>query len=113
MTQSWDNFNRATIGSNWTAQASTITVYNVDYASAGAFNGCVVFAEGKYHMVYRALSEKKMLNGIEMEVSTVGYAESDDGVHFTGHRQLITPQEDWEKYGCEDPRITYMNRKKD
>ncbi len=82
-----------------------------DWENAGAFNGCVVFAEGKYHMVYRALSEKKVLNGIEMEVSTVGYAESDDGVHFTGHRQLITPQEEWEKYGCEDPRITYMNGK--
>jgi predicted GH43/DUF377 family glycosyl hydrolase len=81
------------------------------WEKTGAFNGCVVFANGKYHMVYRALSEKTKLNGVELEVSTVGYAESEDGVHFTNHRQLITPEEDWEMYGCEDPRITFMDGK--
>lgn len=77
----------------------------------GAFNGCVVFAHGKYHMVYRAFSEKTQHNGIEMQVSSIGYAQSDDGVHFSEHKQLITPTEDWEIYGCEDPRITFMDGK--
>lgn len=75
----------------------------------GAFNGSVVFANGKYHMVYRALSEKIKHNGVELQVSSIGYAQSDDGIHFSDHRQIIAPQEDWEMYGCEDPRITYMD----
>jgi predicted GH43/DUF377 family glycosyl hydrolase len=84
---------------------------NLEWQKVGAFNGCVTFANGKYHMVYRALSSKMMQHGIEMSVSTVGYAVSDDGIHFTDHKQIITPTEDWEIYGCEDPRITFMDGK--
>jgi predicted GH43/DUF377 family glycosyl hydrolase len=75
----------------------------------GAFNGCVAYGGGIYHMVYRALSSPKRQNGIEMQVSSVGYATSTDGIHFGTHRMLFEPQEDWEIYGCEDPRITYLN----
>jgi beta-1,2-mannobiose phosphorylase / 1,2-beta-oligomannan phosphorylase len=77
----------------------------------GAFNGCVTFANGEYHMVYRALSSAKKQNGIEMQVSSVGYAKSRDGVNFTDRKLLFPPTEDWEIYGCEDPRITYMEGK--
>jgi predicted GH43/DUF377 family glycosyl hydrolase len=77
----------------------------------GAFNGCVVLAEGQYHMVYRAFSAIKKQNGINMQVSSIGYAKSQDGIHFTDQRLLISPSEDWEIYGCEDPRITYLDGK--
>lgn len=77
----------------------------------GAFNGCVAYVDGIYHMVYRALSSTKEHQGISMKVSSIGYAKSVDGVHFTEQRQIIVPTEDWEKYGCEDPRITYMDGK--
>lgn len=82
-----------------------------DWEAEGAFNGCTVYANGKFHMVYRAISKKKMQHGIEMNVSTVGYAQSDDGINFTGHKQIIKPEKDWEIYGCEDPRITFMDGK--
>jgi predicted GH43/DUF377 family glycosyl hydrolase len=84
---------------------------NLEWEKEGAFNGCVVFANGKYHMVYRAISSKKMQHGIEMKVSTVGYATSDDGINFSDHKQIIVPEEDWEIYGCEDPRITFIDGK--
>jgi beta-1,2-mannobiose phosphorylase / 1,2-beta-oligomannan phosphorylase len=77
----------------------------------GAFNGCVVYAEGLYHMVYRAFSSPKKQNGISLQVSSIGYAKSQDGINFTDHRLLISPTEDWEIYGCEDPRITYLDGK--
>jgi len=77
----------------------------------GAFNGSVVFVDGTYHMVYRALSSVKEQNGVKMQVSSVGYAKSTDGIHFGDHQLLISPVEDWEKYGCEDPRITYLDGK--
>lgn len=77
----------------------------------GAFNGCVAYHDGTFHMVYRALSSEKRQNGINMRVSTVGYATSKDGINFGDHRMLFEPTEDWEVYGCEDPRITCFNGK--
>ena len=77
----------------------------------GAFNGCVVEVNGVFHMVYRALSSEKRQNGVQMRVSTVGYATSRDGVNFGDHTLLFEPTELWEIYGCEDPRITYHDGK--
>lgn len=82
-----------------------------EWEQDGAFNGCVVEKDGVYHMVYRALSTEKRQNGVLMRVSTVGYATSTDGVHFSGQKMLFGPTEDWEEYGCEDPRITYFEGK--
>ncbi len=76
-----------------------------------AFNGCVAKGPDGFHMVYRALSATQNHQGVDMRVSTVGYAKSTDGKHFTDQRLLIAPTEAWEKYGCEDPRITYFNGK--
>lgn len=78
----------------------------------GAFNGCVVKDKsGIYHMVYRALSSPRKQNGVDMRVSSIGYATSTDGINFGEHRMLLEPTEDWEIYGVEDPRITYFNDK--
>ncbi|MDE2590167.1 MAG: glycosidase, partial [Patescibacteria group bacterium] len=82
-----------------------------EWEKEAVFNGCVAFVDGVYHMVYRALSSKKMQNGVNMEVSSIGYAKSSDGIHFTDRRQIIAPTEDFEIYGCEDPRITYVDGK--
>ena len=78
------------------------------WESNGAFNGCTVFVDGTYHMVYRALSSFREINGVKLQVSSVGYAKSEDGIHFKDNQQLIAPAEEWEKYGCEDPRMTYL-----
>jgi len=77
----------------------------------GAFNGCVAKGDDGYHMVYRALSSEQLQEGVTMRVSTVGYAFSTDGVTFGEHRQLFGPTEIWERFGCEDPRITFFNGK--
>lgn len=82
-----------------------------DWEHDGAFNGSVAFSDGDYHMVYRALSAPKLQNGVNMQVSSVGYATSRDGINFGEHKLLICPTEDWEIYGCEDPRITYFEGK--
>src|SRR5260221_5677390 len=67
-----------------------------DWEHDGAFNGCVAYHDGTFHMVYRALSSEKRQNGVAMRVSTVGYASSTDGIHFNDQRQLFGPTEDWE-----------------
>lgn len=82
-----------------------------DWEHDGAFNGCVTKVDGVYHMVYRAFSAPKQHHGVNMQVSSVGYAQSTDGIHFSEHKLLFGPEEDWEAYGVEDPRITYMDGK--
>lgn len=84
---------------------------DTDWEHDGAFNGCVVNVDGTYHMVYRALSAPAQHNGVNMQLSTIGYAKGKDPVNFSDRKQIIKPTEEWESYGCEDPRITYMNGK--
>ncbi len=62
-------------------------------------------------MLYRALSVDQLYQGIRLKLSTVGYCFSGDGVHFKRRRQLIVPEHEWEKYGCEDPRVTKIDGK--
>lgn len=82
-----------------------------EWERKAAFNGSVVATGNAFHMVYRALSQTTFYKGQSMQVSTVGYAQSNDGIHFSEHKQLIQPEYFWEEYGCEDPRITYFEGK--
>ena len=75
----------------------------------GAFNGCPVHDGKKIHFVYRAVSAPQKISGYELPLSTIGYALSNDGIHFKNRRQFIKPEYDWEQFGCEDPRVTKMN----
>lgn len=77
----------------------------------GAFNGCPVRVGSKIHFVYRAVSPPQMVAGCKLPLSTIGYALTNDGLHFKNRHQLIKPEYDWEQFGCEDPRVTKMNGK--
>lgn len=81
------------------------------WEAEAAFNGSVVKDGPTYTMVYRALSLEHLHQDKRLKLSTIGAAESRDGVHFRKHRQFIAPVEPWEKYGCEDPRITKFEGK--
>lgn len=71
------------------------------------FNGSVVKKDRKYHMLFRALSPVQNHAGVDMPVSTIGHTTSTDGVRFSKkHDLFIKPEHEWEKFGCEDPRIT-------
>ena len=57
--------------------------------------------------LYRAISTPDNF-GVPDQMSTIGIAESQDGLHFEERRPFITPVEEWEKFGCEDPRATFF-----
>jgi predicted GH43/DUF377 family glycosyl hydrolase len=82
-----------------------------EWEADGAFNGCPVHDGGKIHFVYRAVSPPQNIDGFELPISTVGYALSSDGIHFKNRHQFIKPDSEWDKFGCEDPRVTKMNGK--
>src|SRR3954467_13165655 len=74
------------------------------FASAGSFNPAAVRHSGKIVLLYRAQDK----NG----TSTIGYAESKDGVHFTSKEQpVFLPEAAYEKDGgVEDPRIVKFGK---
>ena len=69
------------------------------WPSAGTFNPAVIEAKGKIVMLYRAQDSQG--------TSRLGYAESDDGIHFTRRDEpVLSPTESYEKNGgVEDPRL--------
>jgi beta-1,2-mannobiose phosphorylase / 1,2-beta-oligomannan phosphorylase len=73
------------------------------------FNGSVAKHDSTYYMVYRAVSVDQLYQGTRLQLSTVGIAEGGDGVHYKKRRPFIIPEHDWEKFGCEDPRVTKMD----
>lgn len=78
-----------------------------DWQAEAAFNGCPALGdEGIIHFVYRAVSSTRNHEGHDLQLSTIGYGRSIDGISVTDRRQLIKPEYDWERFGCEDPRIT-------
>ena len=69
------------------------------WESTGTFNPAVVERGGKIVMLYRAQDKQG--------TSRLGYAESMDGIHFTGRDQpVLSPEASYEKDGgVEDPRL--------
>jgi beta-1,2-mannosidase len=69
------------------------------FESAGTFNPSVVKKDGKFVMLYRAQDRKG--------TSSLGYATSDDGIHFTRRPEpVLVSEAPYEKGGgVEDPRL--------
>ena len=69
------------------------------FESAGTFNPSVIKQNGKFVMLYRAQDRKG--------TSSLGYATSDDGIHFTRRPEPVMVSEaPYEKGGgVEDPRL--------
>lgn len=70
------------------------------------FNWCPVTRGDGVVALYRAMSEEIYYEGAHLRLSTIGAVESRDGSHFHERRQFITPEHEWERFGCEDPRVT-------
>ncbi|MGA2353752.1 MAG: glycoside hydrolase family 130 protein [Terriglobales bacterium] len=69
------------------------------FESAGTFNPAVIKKDGKFVMLYRAQDR--------IGTSSLGYASSDDGIHFTRRPEpVMIPETAYEKGGgVEDPRL--------
>lgn len=71
------------------------------WESLNVFNPGAIYHDGLFHLFYRA-------QGADY-VSHIGYALSEDGVQFNRLEQpVLSPQDEWETRGVEDPRITYL-----
>lgn len=71
------------------------------WETKGAFNPNVIKVKNGYKMVYRAIDDQG--------ISRVAVATSQDGLDWQNKKILINPSEIWDKFGCEDPRVTFIN----
>lgn len=69
------------------------------FYSKGIYNPSV-WKEGKrFYMFFRAEAEDGL-------TGRIGMAESEDGFHFFCHKEpILSPEDDFDRLGCEDPRI--------
>lgn len=81
------------------------------WEAEAVFHASPLKVQNQYIMPYRAISLEHLHEKKRLKLSTIGICKSGDGIHFKKRRQFITPQKDWEKYGCEDPRMTYLEDK--
>jgi beta-1,2-mannobiose phosphorylase / 1,2-beta-oligomannan phosphorylase len=77
------------------------------WEAGSVFNPNVIYDGNIFRMVYRATNDiQRSKSG--RYVSSIGYAQSTDGIHFSrAAKPLIVPDNEFENgLGCEDPRIT-------
>ena len=72
------------------------------WESKAVFNPGVTMHDGKVYMLYRAIGE------YDSYISRLGLAISKDGFNFkrTNKKPIIEPEKKYDKWACEDPRIT-------
>lgn len=74
------------------------------WESKAVFNPAIAYYKGEVHMLYRAIGEYKRC------ISKCGYAWSTDGIRFNRkEKPALKPELDYEKWGCEDPRMTLID----
>ena len=72
-----------------------------------SFNMCPIKKGKVIYGLYRAISAVDKIREPH-QTSIIGVGKSKDGVHFTDRTQFIMPKEEWDQFGCEDPRVTYF-----
>ena len=90
----------------------------IKWETKAVFNPSVIYDDGIFRMLYRTYPnsieiEKSKLNrpGLYYKhmVSYIGYAESKDGINFERRdKPFISPDKKYDRYGCEDSRITQI-----
>ena len=78
------------------------------WQALATFNGCPIRIGRQTHLLFRALSLEQYsdIAKARLSYSTIGHAVSNDGCTFKDQRQFIVPEHSWERFGCEDPRVT-------
>lgn len=80
------------------------------WEAAAAFNGCPIECNKKIALVYRAMSEPQLLKEPKIRMSVIGRAiETKEGRHFEDRKILVRPDQPFDKFGCEDPRVTKLD----
>jgi len=83
----------------------------VDFESYATFNGCPIIKGKDTFLLYRAQSTPQNFESLTFSMSTICKAIEKASGKWEPQGQLVTPIEEWEKFGCEDPRVSYIDGK--
>lgn len=76
------------------------------WEAGSVFNPCVIKDGDTFRMFYRGTNDIRP-DEREGYVSSIGYAESTDGINWArGDEPILAPSEPYDRDGCEDPRVT-------
>ena len=81
------------------------------WEAQATFNPSALVEKDGTRIYYRALGNPDALQTPHAGVSSIGTAFAEDGTHFHSRTQVIAPSEDWDRFGCEDPRATFFEGK--
>lgn len=81
------------------------------WESVATYNPSVIREDNGWRLYYRAVGNPDALQTPHAGLSTIGTAFSEDGVHFHSRTQVLVPEADWDRFGCEDPRVTFFEGK--
>ncbi len=83
------------------------------WEAEAVFNGCPIKKGNLIYIIFRALSlpHYHTLANTSFMISNIGIASSKDGIDFHDRKRFIFPEYPWEKFGCEDPRVTKLGDK--
>jgi beta-1,2-mannobiose phosphorylase / 1,2-beta-oligomannan phosphorylase len=84
---------------------------NSHWEAIATFNPSPIKEGKNIHLLYRAMSAPDMLEEPHISRSVIGHAISKNGETFIDRHPLIIPELDYEKFGCEDPRVTKIDGK--
>ncbi len=82
-----------------------------DWESYSTFNGCPIVKGRDTVLLYRAQTMPQKFESTTFSMSTIGKAVEQASGKWNVQGQFITPVESWEKFGCEDPRVNYLDKK--
>ncbi|MEI6304758.1 MAG: hypothetical protein WCP09_01935 [Candidatus Taylorbacteria bacterium] len=80
------------------------------WESNAVFNASPVVHKRKMCLVYRAMSGPDLLKEPHIRTSVIGRAFQSGG-EYTDRKVLVNADTDFDRYGCEDPRVTKMDGK--
>ncbi|MFQ5796562.1 MAG: glycosidase [Candidatus Bipolaricaulia bacterium] len=83
------------------------------WESGAVFNcGATLGEDGLIYLLYRGIPAtytRRPEGGYDNYISSIGCATSEDGINFTRfERPVIEPRDPFDRYGCEDPRVTRL-----
>jgi beta-1,2-mannobiose phosphorylase / 1,2-beta-oligomannan phosphorylase len=80
------------------------------WEATAAFNGCPIIRNNKAYLIYRAMSEPQLLKEPHIKMSVIARGISENYIHhYEDRKALVHPDSPFDKFGCEDPRVTLLD----
>lgn len=79
------------------------------FEALATLNGCPIMYNDELYLVYRAMAPRDPLMTHDALISSIGITKwSKDSKVFEKRKMFIEPSASFDKFGCEDPRVTFF-----